>query len=134
MSRFEPGDRVEIRVGRRDRFVGVVVNDLMTDDGSAYASEVQVVRIEVADVGVRAFRRPVSARGSTGDWSARARDFQHRGRIRISLAGMPRDPVDTPDCDRGEDWDAAEEDAVREMFGDDGVAYEQATGKRLGCK
>jgi hypothetical protein len=123
-ERLTTGDRVVIQIGKKTTLRGVLHDDQTTDDGSDFGNEIQTLRVQINDLGLRAFSREVNDRGHRGVWQAKARSLKGRGPVHIHLE----------DSGHSIEHDAAEEDAVREMGGDDFVDYEAATGKTIGAK
>lgn len=131
-----PGDRIEIVRKGEVRHSGEVISRTWTDDGGAWSSELEILRLQVDGLGVRVFAREHSARGVIGDWKPKAKDMRRLGRVSIRRTQRTRvDVFFDQDANHEElDADAAEEDAAREMGGDDFVEYERATGKQIGAK
>ncbi len=86
MTRLAPGARVEIVRKGTVRHSGVVIDHVLEDDDDSYSSDVERLRIQVDDVGVRAFARLIPGNGVAGDWRARAKDMQRIGRFSIRAA------------------------------------------------
>lgn len=114
-----------------------------SDDAWAYTTEVETLRVQVDDLGLRSFSRDVSARGALSEWRPKAKDMKKIGRFEIRheetktfvvAPGARQRVIEEGARQFGDDDDAIEEDAVREMGGDDFVEYEQATGKQIGNK
>lgn len=133
---LEPGDRIEICRKCQVRHSGEVISRTWTDDGDAWSSELEILRLQVDGLGVRVFTREHSARGVIGDWKPKAKDMKRIGRVSIRRTTRTRvEAFFDQDAKHEElDVDAIEEDAVREMGGDDWLAYEAMTGKQIGNK
>jgi hypothetical protein len=92
IKRLRPGHRIEIVRKGTVRHGGVVIDHVL-DEGDGYQSDVERLRVQVDDVGVRSFAREISERGVIGDWRPRAKDMRRIGRFSIRRASCPRSPA-----------------------------------------
>jgi hypothetical protein len=92
-GQLEPGTRVEIVRKGQVRHSGAVLAHRWDDDAGAWTSDVEILTIEVDDLGPRSFSREVSARGQADDWRAKAQDMRRIGGLSIRRVAAPGERV-----------------------------------------